>query len=128
MKISTHLMFEHSAEKAMNFYVALIPDSEVHESQCYQDGELKGRLQMGRFSLAGREFICIDSPVPQDFDFTPSVSIFVDCEFPSQIDDLFEGLSENGNILMPLDNYGFSSRFGWLTDRFGVSWQLNLPG
>ena len=102
-------MFEHSAEQAMSFYVGLIPDSEVLESQRYQDGELKGRLQMGRFSLADREFICVDSPVPQ-------------------IDDLFEGLSENGNVLMLLDNYGFSSRFGWLTVRFGVSWQINMPG
>jgi predicted 3-demethylubiquinone-9 3-methyltransferase (glyoxalase superfamily) len=69
---------------------------------------------------------CIDSPVKHAFTFTPSISLFVDCESEAEIDDLFSKLSAGGQVLMPLDNYGFSTRFGWVKDRFGPSWQLNL--
>ncbi len=61
-----------------------------------------------------------------NFTFTPSMSIFVHCENEEEIETLFKKLSENGNIMMPLDNYGFSKKFGWLSDKYGVSWQLNL--
>ena len=60
------------------------------------------------------------------FTFTPSISLFVECESEAEMDATFSRLSDGGGVLMPLDNYGFSTRFGWLTDRFGVSWQLNL--
>lgn len=61
------------------------------------------------------------------FTFTPSMSIFVDCENEAESNQAFQQLSEGGKVLMPLDNYGFSKKFGWVSDRFGVSWQLNLP-
>ena len=71
-------------------------------------------------------FRCTDSPPVHDFTFTPSFSIFVDVASAEELDRLFAGLSEGGAVLMPLDEYGFSRRFGWVNDRFGVSWQLNL--
>ena len=61
------------------------------------------------------------------FTFTPSVSLFVDCADEEEFDRAFGTLSEGGSVLMPPDNYGFSTKFVWLNDRFGVSWQLNLP-
>jgi len=64
--------------------------------------------------------------VKHGFGFTPAMSLFVECESETELDAAFNRLSEGGNVLMPVGNYGFSSRFGWLTDRFGVSWQLNL--
>jgi predicted 3-demethylubiquinone-9 3-methyltransferase (glyoxalase superfamily) len=70
--------------------------------------------------------MCSDSPIKHDFSFTPANSIFVQCETSEQLDGIFGILSSGGRVLMPVDNYGFSSRFGWLNDRFGVSWQLNL--
>ena len=69
----------------------------------------------------------IDSPPVHDFDFTPSISLFVDFESDETLETAFAKLSETGKIMMPLDDYGFSKRFGWLSDKFGVSWQLNLP-
>jgi predicted 3-demethylubiquinone-9 3-methyltransferase (glyoxalase superfamily) len=81
---------------------------------------------MATFTLAGRRFICIDSPVKHNFTFTPSMSMFVDFATAEELDAAFDKLSAGGSIFMPLDNYGFSERFGWLQDRFGVSWQLNL--
>ena len=77
--------------------------------------------------LAGQELMVFDSPVKHAFGFTPSISMFVDCADELEIERLFAGLSEGGEVRMPLDNYGRSLRFGWVNDRFGVSWQLNLP-
>jgi len=122
----THLMFDGSAEEAMNFYVSIFPDCEITSAQRYEGGENDGKLQQGTFHLGGREFICIDSPVNQDFEFTPAISIFVDCEDTEEIGWAFQALSTDGEIYMPLDDYGFSEQFGWVSDRFGVSWQLNL--
>ena len=79
------------------------------------------------FSLKGQEFMCIDSHVLHEFSFTPSFSIYVTCDSEEELNNLFEKLIIDGQALMPLDDYGFSKKFGWLNDRFGVSWQLNLP-
>jgi predicted 3-demethylubiquinone-9 3-methyltransferase (glyoxalase superfamily) len=68
-----------------------------------------------------------DSPVKHAFDFTPSLSFFVDCTSDEEQRRLFAELSDGGAVMMPLDDYGFSKRFAWVADRFGVSWQLNLP-
>ena len=125
--IRTYLMFDGVAEEAMNYYVSLFPNSVVLTSQKYEEGESEGKLYLGTFTLAGREFMCIDSPIKHDFGLTPAISIFVDCDNASEQEGLFEALSTDGEVLMPLDNYGFSSRFTWVQDRFGVSWQLNLP-
>jgi predicted 3-demethylubiquinone-9 3-methyltransferase (glyoxalase superfamily) len=76
--------------------------------------------------LGEQRLLCIDSPVEHPFTFTPAVSLFVDCETAADLDELFARLSDGGAILMALAEYPFSRRFGWLTDRFGVSWQLNL--
>ncbi len=59
--------------------------------------------------------------------FTPSTSHFVDCDDAQELREAFRKLSEEGEGLMELANYGFSTEFGWVNDRFGVSWQLNLP-
>lgn len=90
-------------------------------------GENQGKLLRGIFVLGEWEFICIDTPVQHDFGFTPAMSIIVDCESGEEIERVYSALETGGQVLMPLDDYGFSQRFGWVNDRFGVSWQLNLP-
>ncbi|MEU8031872.1 VOC family protein, partial [Streptomyces sp. NPDC049099] len=87
----------------------------------------EGSVRHATFSLAGQQFMCIDSPAKHDFTFTPAVSLFVQCESEPEIDRLHAALVERGTELMPLGDYGFSRKFGWVNDRFGVSWQLNLP-
>ena len=67
-----------------------------------------------------------DSFVAHDFSFTPSFSIWIETETEDEIERLFAALGDGGTQLMPLDDYGFSRRFGWVNDRYGVSWQLNL--
>lgn len=124
-------MFVGAAEEAMNFYVSLFADSEILETVRYGPGEqgVEGTIKRADFTLAGRDFICIDSPPVHDFTFTPSISLFVDCESETELQGAFDQLSAGGEVLMPLDDYGvaWSSRFCWINDRFGVSWQLNLP-
>jgi predicted 3-demethylubiquinone-9 3-methyltransferase (glyoxalase superfamily) len=71
--------------------------------------------------------MCIDSPVKHQFTFTPSFSFFVDCASEDDLRRLAAALGEGGPVLMALANYGFSRLFTWVNDRFGVSWQLNLP-
>jgi predicted 3-demethylubiquinone-9 3-methyltransferase (glyoxalase superfamily) len=126
--ISTHLMFEGDAEKAMSLYVSLFHGSEIKHIERYAPGEqgAAGTLKRADLILAGHPLILIDSPVKHAFTFTPSMSLFVDCENEAELNAAFSELSASGQVLMPLDNYGFSKRFGWLKDRFGVSWQLNL--
>lgn len=126
--VATHLMFDGTAEEAMNLYVSIFKDSTINRIERYAAGEpgAEGSVKQASFTLAGQPFICIDSPVKHDFTFTPSISIFVDCENEAELIEAFEQLAEGGEVLMPVDDYGFSVRFGWLQDRYGVSWQLNL--
>lgn len=126
--VAPHLMFDGVAEEAMQFYTSLFPNSAINRIERYAAGEPggDGTVKQASFTVAGQRFICIDSPVKHEFTFTPSISIFVDCESESELDAAFERLAEGGEVLMSVDNYGFSARFGWVQDRFGVSWQLNL--
>lgn len=128
-KITTFLMFEGNAEEAMTFYLSLFDDAEIISITRYgADGPgADGSVQHASFSLAGKRFMCIDSPAKHEFTFTPSISLFVQCEDEAEIDRLYAALAEQGTELMPLGDYGFSPKFGWVNDRFGVSWQLNLP-
>ena len=128
-KITTFLMFEGNAEEAMTFYLSLFDDAEVVSISRYgADGPGKeGSVQQATFTLAGQSFMCIDSPAKHAFTFTPAVSLFVQCADEAELDRLYAALAEQGTELMPLGNYGFSPKFGWVNDRFGVSWQLNLP-
>ena len=71
--------------------------------------------------------MCIDSNIKHEFDFTPSFSIFITCDTEEETDHLYEKLLKGGHPLMPIGNYGFSKKFGWVNDRYGVSWQINLP-
>ena len=122
------LMFFGKAEEAMNFYVSLFDQSEVVSIQRYgPDGPgAEGSVLHATFLLGGQQFMCIDSSEKHDFTFTPALSIFVTCQSDDEIDRLFQRLSEDGAVLMPLDAYPFSERYGWVSDRYGVSWQLTL--
>lgn len=120
---------EGNAEQAMNFYVSIFPDARITEIARYGPNEAgaEGTVQKALFSIGDQDIHCIDSPVKHAFGFTPAVSLFVDCESEEQIESIVAALGEGGTMLMPLGNYGFSRRFAWLNDRFGVSWQINLP-
>jgi predicted 3-demethylubiquinone-9 3-methyltransferase (glyoxalase superfamily) len=125
---ATQLMFDGVAEEAMTFYTSVFKSAAIQHVERYGPGEpgKEGSIKRAEFTLGTHRMACIDSPAKHAFTFTPSISLFVDCESAAELDSVFAQLSAGGGILMPLGNYGFSKRFGWLTDRFGVSWQLNL--
>jgi predicted 3-demethylubiquinone-9 3-methyltransferase (glyoxalase superfamily) len=122
-------MFDGRCEAAMNFYVSLFKDAAVTGIRRYgKEGPgAEGSVRQATFAVAGQTFMCVDSPVKHDFTFTPAMSLFVDCADEAEIDELFAKLSDGGRIFMPLNSYPFSRKFGWLSDKYGVSWQLNWP-
>ena len=130
--ITTCLMFSGphygQAKSAIDFYVALFSESGIQSVDLYgpNDGEQEGTVRVAEFTLKRNHFIAMDSVGPHNFNFTPSISFVIQCDSEDEINHLFAELSHSGEVLMPLDNYGFSPRFGWVNDRFGVSWQLNL--
>lgn len=126
--VTPFLMFDGSAESAMNFYVSLFPGASIDHVERYGPGEPgpAGSIKLASFTVAGQRLMCIDSPIKHAFTFTPSVSLFVECANEAELDSLFGQLSAGGAVLMPPGGYGFSTKFTWVSDRFGVSWQLNL--
>lgn len=127
-KVHPFLMFEGQAEEAMNYYTSIFDDSEIVRISRYGVNEAgaEGSVMKAVFSIKGQEIMCIDSNVKHDFTFTPAMSLFVTCDTEQEIDRVFESLAQEGNIFMPLDSYPFSNKFGWVGDKFGITWQLNL--
>ncbi len=128
-QLSTFLTFQDgNAEEAMNFYIDLFDNSKVIEVQRYgpEGPAPEGSVMVARFLLNGRAFMCSDSPIEHEWNFTPGVSTFVDCRDKKQLLTLYQKLSTDGKIYMPLNNYGFSQQFAFVEDKYGVSWQLNL--
>lgn len=125
--ITPFLMFEGVAEQAMQLYVGLFARSMVKSIERYRSGDAgpEGSVKRADFVIAGQDVMCIDSPAKHAFTFTPSMSFFVECDDEAELDRAFAVLSAGGGVLMPPDNYGFSRKFTWVSDRYGVSWQLN---
>lgn len=116
------------AQPALDLYASVFPRFMIASTEKYGPADrTPGLIKIARVDFDGHQLIVIDSPVPHGFDFTPSMSLFVDFDQAADLDRAFQRLSEGGDVKMPLADYGFSARFGWLTDPFGVSWQLNLP-
>jgi predicted 3-demethylubiquinone-9 3-methyltransferase (glyoxalase superfamily) len=128
IKVKTHIMFQGDAQNAVNLYSSIFKDFKVGNLEYYGEGEqvAAGAFKLATVFFAGHEFIIFDSPPMHDFSFTPSMSIFVDFDMQDELEAAFTELSRDGKVMMPLDDYGFSKRYGWISDRFGVSWQFNL--
>lgn len=117
------LMFQGQCEEALTFYAATIPGARIVSL----DKKPDATVAMARLAIGGLEVLANDSPPVHAFSFTPSTSTFLIVDKAEDVDALISALGEGGKLHMPPDNYGFSQRFGWAEDRFGVSWQVNLP-
>jgi len=128
-KVITHIMFQGDAQKAIDLYLSIFKDFTVGNVERYGEGEqvAAGAFKMAEVSFAGHDFVIFNSPPVHDFSFTPAMSIFVNFDTADELETAFSKLSETGQVMMPLGNYGFSKRYGWVADHFGLSWQLNLP-
>lgn len=116
------LMFQGQAVAALAFYTETFPDAEILSQLLAEDGTVR----MARLSLKGQEVMVNDSPPVHSFAFTPSWSFFIECDDMAELERLATVLGDGGKVMMPPGDYGFSQRFGWVEDRFGVSGQLNL--
>lgn len=124
-KITPHLWYDTQAKEAAEFYTSLFENSAVRNVATLRDTP-SGDCEFVTFELAGQTFMAISAgPL---FEFNPSVSFLVACETREEVDTLWEQLSEGGTALMPIDSYPFSERYGWTTDRFGLSWQVMQMG
>src|SRR2546423_2835156 len=127
--ITPHLWFDKEAKEAAEFYTSVMPDSQVTSITTLHDTP-SGDSDVVSFELAGQPFMAISAgPL---FTFNPSVSFILNFD-PSKdnnaranLDRLWEQLSQGGTALMPLDTYPFSQHYGWIQDRYGLSWQLML--
>ena len=120
-KISTHLWFDKEAKEAAEFYLSAFEGS-VLKSATTLHGTPSGDCDMVHITLADADFYFI-SAGPY-FSLTPAVSFIVACEKKQEVDALWATLSAGGSVLMELGECPFSARYGWLTDKYGVSWQL----
>jgi predicted 3-demethylubiquinone-9 3-methyltransferase (glyoxalase superfamily)/uncharacterized protein YndB with AHSA1/START domain len=121
------LMFAGNAEDAMRFYVSVFFPARIEQIERYGVGEPgEGMVRQATLRLGDSTIQCIDSPIEHAFGFTPAVSLAVRAQSADAVGAMFARLSKDGIVLMPLESYPFSERFGWVTDRFGVSWQLTL--
>ena len=123
------LMFEGTADEALSLYEKTFASAEIMSVERFgsENEAMEGRVKFAELKLGGQRFILNDTPPVHDFTFTPSMSIFVDLENDEALNAAFAALSLDGKVMMPLGDYGFSQKFAWVSDRFGVSWQLNLP-
>lgn len=130
-KITPHLWFDKEVKEAADFYVSAFPNSKVtHISTIRNVPTPTGDCDIVSFELSGKPFMAINAgPL---FKFNPSVSFILNFD-PSKnkqarenLDALWDKLSKGGTALMPLDKYPFSERYGWIQDKYGLSWQLIL--
>ena len=128
-RVATHLMFEGNASQAIELYSSVFPEFRVEHIERYGDGGpgAAGTIHRADIEFGQHDLVVIDSPVHHGFTFTASMSLFVDFDSESALAAAFAKLADGGKVFMPIANYGFSRQFGWCGDRFGVSWQLNLP-
>jgi predicted 3-demethylubiquinone-9 3-methyltransferase (glyoxalase superfamily) len=113
-KITTFLTFDGRAEEAVEFYTSVFDDSTILSTTRYEAGGpgLEGELMSATFELAGQEFMALNGG--PSFTFSQGISLFVDCEDQEEVDELWARLTDGGE----------PGPCGWLTDRFGVSWQI----
>jgi predicted 3-demethylubiquinone-9 3-methyltransferase (glyoxalase superfamily) len=119
--ITTHLWFDKEAKEAAQFYVSIFPQSKIKSTTTLHDTP-SGSVDTVSFELLGREFQAISAG--PDFKFNPSVSFHVTCKTKEDVEAIWGELAQGGMVLMELGTYPWSERFGWVQDKYGVSWQI----
>lgn len=125
-KITPFLWFDGKAEEATKFYTSLFKNSKITSLKHWPDGSPfpKEQVMTATFELEGQQFHAFDAgPM---FQVNPSISFFVVCETEEETDAVWQKLAEGSSVMMPLDKYDWSEKYGWVQDRFGISWQISL--
>jgi predicted 3-demethylubiquinone-9 3-methyltransferase (glyoxalase superfamily) len=120
-KITPHLWFDKEAREAAEFYTSIFKNSKIKNTTTLHNTP-SGSVDIVTIELLGQEFTLI-SAGPY-FKFTPAVSFLIACNTKEEVDALWGKLSEGGVALMELGKYPFSEKYGWVQDRYGLSWQV----
>lgn len=129
-KIIPFLWFDDNIAEAVDFYVSLFPNSKIGKIARYGEAGAKasgrslGSIMTEEFQLEGQDFVALNGG--PEFKFTPAISFFVSFQEVEEMQKVWQRLIVGGKVLMELGKYPFSERYGWLEDKFGVSWQLNF--
>jgi len=125
MKITPYLWFQKELEKAIKLYTTLFPQSKIqYLSTIPNVANEDNPIATSAFFLLNQEFFALEGG--PYYRFTPSISLFVSCQTPQEVEKYWKALSVNGEILMDLGEYPFNPHYGWLNDQFGLSWQFAL--
>lgn len=125
--VTPFLMFQgKKAQEAVDFYIEVIPDSQIEEVEHWGDEypQFSDGIKFATVAIGGQKVVVSDSPIEHAFDFTPSFSFLIECESEEELESFAVALGEDGQVLMPIGDYGFSQKFTFVVDRFGVSWQV----
>lgn len=127
-KIAPNLWFDGQAEEAVQFYSTIFANSKIIKISRYSadtpSNKPKGSVLTVEFEIEGQKFTALNGG--PHFKFTPAVSFFINCDTEDEVDTMWAKLSGGGQVLMPLDKYDFSKKYGWIQDKYGVSWQVIL--
>jgi predicted 3-demethylubiquinone-9 3-methyltransferase (glyoxalase superfamily) len=129
-KITSCLWFVSKTEEAVNFYTSLFTNSKIGKVARYDEasskasGQPAGSVLTIEFEIEGYKFLALNGGPA--FKFNPSISFFVVSKDESELDSLWKKFSDGGKVLMELDKYDWSKKYGWIEDKFGLSWQLIL--
>jgi len=127
-RVIPNLWFNDTSEEAANFYITVFKNAKINRIDYYTDagkeqhGHNAGDVMTVDFQIEDAHFVALNGG-PQ-FSLSPAISFFVYCETAEEVDELWGKLVDGGSVLMPVNEYPFSARYGWLNDKFGVSWQF----
>jgi predicted 3-demethylubiquinone-9 3-methyltransferase (glyoxalase superfamily) len=110
------LWFDGNAKEATEFYCSVLENTVITSENSV----------VVTFESSGQKFMCLNGG--PEFKFNPSISFYVICNSEEEIERIWESFMQGGSVLMPLDKYEWSNKYGWLSDRFGVNWQLSFGG
>lgn len=129
-RITNCIWFDDNGEEAARFYASIIPGSNIGDITYYgKEGyevhkRPEGSVITVEFTLGGSTFLALNGgPV---FKLNPSISFFVVCETIEETDNTWGKLLEGGHVLMEINKYDWSERYGWLQDKYGLTWQISL--
>lgn len=129
-QVVPNLWLDDQAQAAADFYTTVFDNAKILRTDYYTDagkeihGHKAGDVLTIELEIEGQRFIALNGG-PQ-FKINPAISFFVRCADEEEVNRLWDKLSDSGSVLMPLDSYPFSKRYGWLSDKFGVNWQIIL--
>ena len=131
-KIAPMIWFNNNAEEAVELYMSCLENAKINNITRFTKAgfeihqQPEGRAMTVQFELEGYSMVALNGG-PQ-FPLNPSVSFFISCTTKEQVDEIWKKLSAGGKIMMDLGSYPFSERYGWVQDKYGVSWQVMYMG